>query len=137
MYTHAITQQSPTLLVLDLEATDFDALFVGAARSVAELEGTPTADPLGPWVLVHAEAPDRKDLLVAWLNELIDRAEVDHMVCPDAEIVELTETSIRARVRGRPIESKNYQLVRAVTDACWLAMGPDNLSASVHLELKD
>src|SRR5262245_49017183 len=102
MSTHAFERNTHEVRV-HLEGESFDQLFVEGARAIAELVGRATADPPGPWEHVSVESQDRSRLLVVWLNELINRSEVDHLVYADAEIDELTANRIAARIRGAPI----------------------------------
>ena len=45
---------------------------------------------------------DREALLVAWLNELVARTEIDHVLYRDVAIDDVTATRLDARIRGVP-----------------------------------
>ena len=52
---------------------------------------------------ISVTAPDREALLVAWLQELIFRFDVEEEIYTGAAVQQLTDTSLCARVRGRAL----------------------------------
>lgn len=67
---------------------------------------------------VVVTASDRELLLVAWLQELIFLFEVEEEIYSEVEVHEISDTSLRATVRGRTIGPDLPQIgaaVKAVT----------------------
>jgi len=101
-----------------VEADTYAELFVGAAEamfgSMVDLAGlTPTIEER-----IEVTASDRESLLVAWLQELIYRFEVENAVFFSFIVEEATETRLRAVVRGAPWPEDRPRLgaaVKAVT----------------------
>ncbi|HSK00316.1 MAG TPA: archease [Kofleriaceae bacterium] len=135
MSTHAFERHTHEVRV-HLEGESFDHLFLEGARAIAELVGTPSQDPPGPWQHVSVEAQDRSRLLVVWLNELISRSDVDHLIYADAEIDELTANRIDARIRGVPIGQVGVGLGVATSHALELAPVGETLSATITVETR-
>jgi SHS2 domain-containing protein len=137
MTAHAFKQDPQSNEVtVELEGETIEDLFVEAARAVADLSGTPTADPAGAGVHDWVDSTDREALLVAWINELVERTEVDHLLYADVEIEDLTDRQIRARLGGRPIGSRARTIVEAHLKASSIEIGPDGARATVHLVLQ-
>jgi SHS2 domain-containing protein len=113
MTAHAFQHQPTGEVKVELEGATLEDLFTEAARAIAELVGKPTDDPQGPWVHHEVGSVDPHALLVAWMNELIERTEVDHLLYSDVEVEELTATQIRVRIRGTPIAHKQTTIVSA------------------------
>ena len=90
---------------LRIEAGSLPELFVEAARGLAELMAIPAREPPESWRYLALEADGRDALLVAWLDELIARTEHDDLLYTEAEILELSDGRLRARIRGTPIGS--------------------------------
>jgi SHS2 domain-containing protein len=86
---------------LRLRAKALPSLFEEAARALAELmlerpsEGAP-----GPAQRVVVQAPDREALLAAWIDELVFLSETRKLVWVDARVERMTDTELRAVVRG-------------------------------------
>jgi SHS2 domain-containing protein len=66
------------------------------------------------WWDIQIEARDRNALLVDWLNELIYRAEAELAVAVDFDVMQVSETSLAARVGAVPVE-ESPGLVKAAT----------------------
>ncbi len=135
MSTHAFERHTHEVRV-HLEGDSFDQLFLEGARAIAELVGRPSADPPGPWEHVSVEAQDRSRLLVVWLNELISRSDVDHLIYADAEIDALTANRVDARIRGVPIGEPGVGLGVATSHALELAPVGETLSATITVETR-
>ena len=137
MTAHAFQQEQTGELVVKLEGDKVEDLFTEAARALAELVGKPTNDPPGPWMHETVESVDQSALLVAWLNELIARTEVDHLIYTEVEIDELTETQVRARIRGTPIAEKATTVVSATIHHMKADLDPrGGVSATIVLEVQ-
>ena len=83
---------------------------------------------------IDVKAESVAELMVAWLDELIFRHEVDEVFFKRVEIVELSETSLSARAYGEPVDFTKhivYTEIKSVTyhqlkvhqssDGKWLA----------------
>lgn len=137
MSEHAFERHAHEIRV-HLEGDSFDQLFLEAARAVAELVGKPTSDPPGPWEHVYAEAQDRSRLLVVWMNELISRSDVDHLIYIETEIDQLTANRIDARLRAVPIQERGGAALGVATShALELAPVGEKLSATVTIETRE
>jgi SHS2 domain-containing protein len=63
---------------------------------------------------IMVSSPDREALLVDWLNEILYVAETECWVPVQFDVVEISETSVRARIRGVPVREAP-SLVKATT----------------------
>jgi len=63
---------------------------------------------------VAVSGVDRETLLVNWLNELLYLQETQHETYSRFEIMEISDTHLRARVHGRP-HGHEGRLIKAVT----------------------
>lgn len=136
MSTHAFERQAHEVRV-HLEGESFDQLLLEGARAIAELVGKPSSDPPGPWEHVSVEATDHHRLLVVWFNELINRSDVDHLIYADAQVDELTENRIDARIRGVPIAERGVGLGVATSHHLELEPVGEVLSATVTVETRE
>jgi SHS2 domain-containing protein len=136
MSTHAFERHTREIRV-HLEGESFDQLFLEGARAIAELAGKPTSDPPGPWEHVSVEAQDRSFLLVVWLNELINRSDVDRLIYIDAEIDELTANRVDARIRGVPVSEPGVGLGVATSHHLELTPAGEVLSATITVETRE
>ena len=68
-------------------------------------------------VLVEVEAAQPDLLLAAWLNELLHRFEASRVLFESFEITELSDTRLRARVGGEPLDSKRHAICGGVKAA--------------------
>jgi SHS2 domain-containing protein len=89
-----------------LTAATLPALFAEAARAVRALlvDRVPDTPPAAPQE-VELEAPDPGALLVAWVDELVFRSETDHLVFDEVDVRSVDGRTLRATVRGRPVEA--------------------------------
>ncbi len=91
---------------LRVEASSLGELFEEAGRALAEVTAEPRRGAAaGPGERVELEARDREALLVAWLNELIFRADVHALLYDDLRVERIDEASLVASVRGREPEA--------------------------------
>jgi len=110
-------------------------LFAEAGRALAEIIGTPAGDPSGTWRRVSVDARDRDALLVAWLNELIARTEIDNQLYTEIEVVDLTATRLDARIRGVPIAEMRTAVKAATMHGLQIGVGARGVSATVILDV--
>jgi len=67
---------------------------------------------------IELTAPNRDDLLVAWLGELLYHFSVHSIIFSRFEIIELTDILIKAKAYGMPVGSSRSRLkteIKAVT----------------------
>lgn len=93
-------------LAIEIEAQSPEALFVVAAHGMTGIlrgEEAGALDPLAPTEHAGREltlgAPDRESLLVEWLRELLYIQISEGTFFAQAEIGELSDKALRARVR--------------------------------------
>lgn len=96
-------------LAVEVEAHSLDELFVTGALAMMGLllgaeDGTGEWDSESPadWRELTFEAPDREALFVDWLRELLYIQVSEQLLFTVAEIAELDETKMVARVAFRP-----------------------------------
>lgn len=113
-----------------------EAVFEEAGRGLAALmlEGAP-GEPAAAQEHVEVRGRDRAALLVAWLNELIYLSEAHEQVYTDLHVDELTETSLRARVRGVKPEALRTAVKAATLHDIVVAEAGDGCSARVVLDV--
>jgi SHS2 domain-containing protein len=92
-------------LAIEVEAHSLDELFVAGGRALmGVLQGTEDGRADGEvgtlvgWRELAIEAPDREALLVDWLRELLYIQVAEELLFRAAEIAELHETKLVARV---------------------------------------
>jgi SHS2 domain-containing protein len=86
-----------------IEGSSLPELFEEAGYALAELmlgEELPETPPDAEQEFVMLEAADTEALLVDWLSELISRADVNKRVYTHLVVDELSERTLRARIRG-------------------------------------
>jgi SHS2 domain-containing protein len=92
----------------------FERLAAGLMLVVAD---PASIEPRQNW-LVELEATDQEELLVRWLSELNFLHQCEHLVFAEFMVTTLTETELRAEVRGEPIDLARHEIlaeVKAVT----------------------
>jgi len=104
-------------LRMEVRGSSLEELMLNAAAGLAELLDTEPViiSEAELDVLVTGDGPD--ELLVDWLREILYQNQTRAFVPLAAEIVELTETSLKARLVGglRPEEREPSQEIKAVT----------------------
>ncbi len=90
-------------------------VFAEAGRALATLQWRGRRHgPANEWWDIHIQARDQDALFVDWLNELIFRAEAEVVVPVDFDVMQVSETSLEARVGVVPVE-ESPGLVKAAT----------------------
>ena len=93
-------------------------LFTNAAHALLDTVAVlDTIDPIAQFQ-IHVEAESVAELMVAWLDELIFRHEVDEVFFKYVEISELSETCLSACAYGEPIDFTRhvvYTEIKSVT----------------------
>ena len=107
-------------LELRLRAPTVAELFAEAGRAIAELMlGDGAAGPETAHQPVTVTARDRAALLVAWIDELVYRAETEGAVFTRFDVASVGETELRATLHGarpaafqNPIKAATYHRLR-------------------------
>lgn len=68
---------------------------------------------------IEVQAGDQESLLVSWLNELLYQFEVNRIIFKRFEILELTETALKARGYGEKINPRRHHLKSGVKAATY------------------
>jgi len=63
---------------------------------------------------IEVTAPDQESLLVAWLNELIYRFDVENILFNRFDIAQLDSTRLKARAYGEKVDSSRHKLKTGV-----------------------
>ncbi|KFE68246.1 archease [Hyalangium minutum] len=87
-----------------IAGTSLPELFEEAGYALAELmlgDPLPETPPEAELEFVLLEAVDTEALLVDWLNELISRSDLWKRVYTHLRVDELTDRTLRARIRGQ------------------------------------
>lgn len=95
-----------------------EELFANAARGMLHFLIDPAAVRPVERRAIAAEAGDREGLLVNWLNDLLLLLNADGFVPADFEVRDLSDTRLRADVRGEPVDPGRHRFhldVKAAT----------------------
>jgi len=102
---------------LEVWGTSLEKLFIYAAKSLSTLLTSPTEPNSEEQIQVALEGGELDELLVNWLREILFFTQTRRIVVTEADIVELSETSLKARlkVRKKRIGAKTSIEVKGVT----------------------
>ncbi len=102
---------------LEVLGETVEQLFINAARGFTDLVAEATELAPSEEVDVSLEAETVDDLLVDWLRELLYLNQAENFVFIDAQDVELTGASFKARILGRKLGSNELPPfdIKAVT----------------------
>jgi SHS2 domain-containing protein len=93
---------------LRVEAESLEGVFRDLCAGLFSLITDPFAvRPARAWE-VTVEAPDRVALAVEWLNELLYLNARDGMVAHRAEVLEVSDGRLRARLHGEPFDPERH-----------------------------
>lgn len=134
MASHEFEQHTGEVKVR-LDAANIAELFAEAARALCDLLGVAGDEAPGAWQQVSLTARDHEALLVAWLNELVARTEIDHALYRDVAIDDVTATRLAARIRGVPFRETRTAVKAATLHGLRIASGPDGASATLVLDV--
>ena len=82
----------------------FENAAIGMFNILADLEGITTSTELD----IKAEAVDKEELLIEWLDELLYNFYTKHIIFCEFNITKLTDKGLNARIKGRFVgENKN------------------------------
>ena len=93
--------------------------FANAARGMFSLIVEPGSVCETAYRDVVVTAPDGEGLLVAWLNELIYLFDAESLLFSRFEIGEITDTRLRARVYGEPVDGSRHRLKMGIKAATY------------------
>ena len=68
---------------------------------------------------IEAEVGDRESLVVSWLNELLYMFDVERIVFKRFDILELTNTRLRADAYGEKVDASRHELRSGVKAATY------------------
>lgn len=123
-------------LAFRLEAPTLTELFEEAGRALAGVmrgRGLRRAPPARLEIAV--QAPDREALLVEWLNELVYRAEVEHVLFTDFRVQLLSDRELVAIARGRRVGRLRNPVKAATLHSLSLAEVAGGVRAKVVLDV--
>ncbi len=109
-------EEASGLLHMRLAAPSVPALFIEAARAVAEVIRGRPLETSAEWAEeVSIAAPDLERLLVAWIGELVRRSVEAHVRFEEFDIIYLSDRQLVASIRGArvgqmqtPIKTPTY-----------------------------
>lgn len=121
---------------LQVRAASFSELLAEAGRGLARLllREIP-AEPAGEAREIEVSAHDREALLVDWLNELLFEAEVRLWVPLEFEVLEVSDTYIRARARGAAVDIPPSIVKAATFHALQVLETAEGFEAEVILDV--
>lgn len=121
---------------LQVQAGSFGELLAEAARGLARLMlREAPAEVEGETREFEVSAHDRESLLVDWLNEILYVAETGLWVPLEIEVLEASDTRIRARARGATVEVSPSMVKAATFHGLQVVETADGLSAEVILDV--
>jgi SHS2 domain-containing protein len=102
---------------LEVWGTSLEKLFIYAAKSLSTLLTSPTEPNSEEQIQVALEGGELDELLVNWLREILFYTQTRRIVVTEADIVELSETSLKAKlkVRKKRIGAETSVEVKGVT----------------------
>jgi|APFre7841882724_1041349.scaffolds.fasta_scaffold179573_2 SHS2 domain-containing protein len=102
---------------LEVWGTSLEKLFIYAAKSLSTLLTSPTEPNSEEQIQVALEGGELDELLVNWLREILFFTQTRRIVVTEADIVELSETSLKAKlkVRKKRIGAETSVEVKGVT----------------------
>ena len=121
---------------LQVRAGTFGELLAEAARGLAGLmlrEVPATAE--GEAREIEVSSHDRDSLLVDWLNEILYVAETGLWVPLELEVLEVSDTRIRARARGVAVEVSPSRVKAATFHGLEVVETAEGFSAEVILDV--
>ena len=128
--------EHPGEVRLRLRAATPGDLAALAGRALAELElGRPPGPARGAWREVAVTGRDREAVLVHWLNELIYLAETECWVAVEFAVDRVTETELRMRVRGVPVDVAPSRVKAATFHGLRIAPAADGYEAELVLDV--
>ncbi len=124
-------------LAIRIEAPTLPTLFEEAARALAATMRPANGNRSGAEQeeRVTLGATDREALLVAWLNEIVYRSEVSHLLLHAFRIERLSDEHLDAVVRGRRVEHLRNPVKAATYHGLSITESDAGLTARVVLDV--
>lgn len=133
--SHTLEEESG-LLHMRLEAPSVPALFIEAARAVAEVvRGRPVETSAERAEEVSIEAPGPARLLVAWIQELVRRSVRSHVRFEEVDIIYVSDRQLVASIRGVRIEQMRTRIKAPMYHDPFLVQRPGHLTAMPVLDV--
>jgi len=84
---------------------------------------------------IEAEAGDRESLVVSWLNELLYMFDVERIILKRFDVLELTNTRLKADAYGEKVDASRHELKSGVKAATYhmLKVSEDNGRCSIRV----
>jgi SHS2 domain-containing protein len=116
---------------------DLPELFSHAAQGMESLMVAPEQIKPVTTREVTVEAHDHLSLLIGWLDELIFLFDTQFLLVRDVEILDLTETCLKARVTGEAYDAQRHELASAIKAVTWheAAITRDEASGSYQARI--
>jgi SHS2 domain-containing protein len=123
-------------LAIRLEAPTLRELFEEAGRALsATMRGRSVKNLPRAEVRIAVAAPDREALLVEWLNELVFRAESEHVLFTDFRVERLSDRELVATAGGRRVGRLRNPVKAATLHGLSVAEGAGGVGATVVLDV--
>ncbi|GHO55540.1 archease [Ktedonobacter robiniae] len=122
---------------LHVYGRDLPELFSHAAQGMESLMVAPEQIKPATTREVTVEAHDHLSLLIGWLDELIFLFDTQFLLVRDVEILDLTETRLKARVTGEAYDAQRHELASAIKAVTWheAAITCDEISGSYQARI--
>jgi len=88
----------------------------------------------GPWLDVEIHAGGREAILATWLNRLLYLARRNRWAPVDCQVIAVSDSGLRARVRGVPLGEKPRLRKAVIRASSLVAPGGRGLQADVILK---
>lgn len=124
---------------IEARADSWATVFAEMARGLTGLVygDSPVEAALHQEIVVLAD--DSVELLVAWLNEIVYRFEMDELVLKTVAIEMIDENELTARITGETFDAERHHVERQVKSVTYhqacLEEQPDGWYARVYVDL--
>jgi len=84
---------------------------------------------------ITVEAGDRDEVLVQWLNELLFYFDSEQFLCKEFTVLMMSETWLKAWVRGEKADKSRHALKRAIKSATYHMLKIERLPAGYQIRV--
>jgi SHS2 domain-containing protein len=84
---------------------------------------------------IEVTAADRYELLVEWLNELLFRFDTEQMLFRQFTISALSDTRLKAEVRGEKVDKKRHDLKKGIKAATYHGLKIESTASGCRIEV--
>ena len=109
----------------------FENTALGMFNIIADLEGIKPSTE----IKVEAEAIDKEELLIAWLEELLYNFYTKNIILSEFNIMELTDTRLTAKAKGRFIGENRNRLKSEIKAATRHGLRIDKKNEKYEVEI--